>query len=122
MGQRLGLVAEEKHDVAGFGLPFAQLQAQADPLHLAGDSAPLQRVPRSPPAEVFSRNALDSCERLMRTPSRASISARGRGIVQLAPVGHGRSRNGVTRRNAASLFTGTGPGAIFVFRLRRRRR
>ena len=28
------------------------------------------------------RTALDSCERLMRTPSRASISARRRGIVQ----------------------------------------
>ena len=32
MRQRLALVAVKKHDVAGFGLPFAQLQAQADPL------------------------------------------------------------------------------------------
>src|SRR3974390_2468538 len=57
MGQRLALVAVEKDNVAGFGLAFAQLQAQADPLHLAGDLASLQRVPRPPPAEVFFRNA-----------------------------------------------------------------
>ena len=41
------------------------------------------RVPGSSPAELFFRKTLDSCERLMRTPSRASISARRRGIVQL---------------------------------------
>src|ERR1700690_1855815 len=69
MGQRLALVPVEKHNVAGFGLLSAQLQAQADSLHLAGDLASLQRVPRPPPAEVFFRNALDSCERLMRMPS-----------------------------------------------------
>ena len=46
MCQRLALVA-------GFGLPFAQLQAQADPIRLGGDLASLQRVPGPPPAEVF---------------------------------------------------------------------
>jgi hypothetical protein len=53
MCQRLALVAIEKNNVAGFGLLFAQLQAQADPFDLAGDLASLQRVPRSPPTELF---------------------------------------------------------------------
>ena len=35
------------------GLLLAQLQAQADPFDLAGDLASLQRVPWSPPTELF---------------------------------------------------------------------
>ena len=35
MRQRLALVAVEKDDIAGFGLALAQLQPQADPIHLA---------------------------------------------------------------------------------------
>ena len=115
MRQRLALVATERNNVPGFGLLFAQLQAQADPFDLAGDLASLQRVPRSPPTELFFRNALDSCERLMRTPSRASISARRRGIVQLRRSATGCSNKGVTTRNAVSLFTGAGPGATLAF-------
>ena len=64
---------------------------------------------------TFFRNALDSCERLMRTPSRASISARSRGIVQLRRSATGCSSNGVATRNAVSLFTGIGPGATLAF-------
>src|SRR5271165_3288143 len=102
----------EKNDVARFGLPFAQLQAQAHPFHLAFRLASLQRVPRPPPAELFFRKALDSCERLMHTPSRASISARRRGIVQLRRSATGSSSKGVATRKAASLFIGGGPGAM----------
>jgi hypothetical protein len=87
--QRLALVAVEQNDVSGFGLLIAQLQTEADPLDLGGDLAALQRVPRPPPTELFLRNALDNCERLMRTPARASISVRSRGIVQFGSVGHG---------------------------------
>ena len=71
MRQRLALIAVEKNNVARFGLLFAQLQAQAHPFHLAFRLTSLQRVPGPPPAELFFRKALDSCERLMRTPSRA---------------------------------------------------
>ena len=113
--QCFALVAVKQNDIAGFGLTLADLQAQADPIHLAGDLPPLQRVPGSPPAELFFRNALDSCERLMRTPSRASISARRRGIVQFGRLATGSSSSGVTTRNAAELFTGTGPGAMLAF-------
>jgi len=49
MRQRLALVAIGKDNVLGFGLLFAQLQAQADPFDLAGDLASFKRVPRSPP-------------------------------------------------------------------------
>src|SRR5271169_13031 len=115
MGQCLALIAVEKNDVAGFGLLFAQLQAQAHPFHLAFRLTSLQRVPGPPPAELFFRKALDSCERLMRTPSRASISARRRGIVQLRRSATGSSSKGVATRMAASLFTGGGPGAMLAF-------
>ena len=115
MGQRLALVAVEKNDVAGFGLTLAQMQAQADPIDLAGGLTSLQRVPGPPPAELFFRNALDSCDRLMLTPSRASISARRRGIVQFGRSATGASSRGVTTRKAASLFTGAGPGATLAF-------
>src|ERR1700688_445782 len=116
MRQGLALVAVEKTDVAGFALPLAQLQAQADPIHLAGGLAPLQRVPGSPPAELFFRNALDNCDRLMRTPSRASISARRRAIVQFGRSATGSSSKGVTTRNAVSLFTRSRPGAMLGLR------
>ena len=53
MCQRLALVTVEQNDVAGFGLLFAQVQTQADPLDLVGDLAALQCVPRPPPAEFF---------------------------------------------------------------------
>jgi hypothetical protein len=55
MRQRLALVAMEQNNVPGCGLLFAQLQAQADPFDLAGGLASLQRVPRSPPTELFSQ-------------------------------------------------------------------
>ena len=51
----------------------------------------------------------------MRAPSRASISARRRGIVQLRRSATGCSSNGVATRKAASLFTAGGPGAMLAF-------
>ena len=108
-------IAVEKNNVARFGLLFAQLQAQAHPFHLAFRLTSLQRVPGPPPAELFFRKALDSCERLMRTPSRASISARRRGIVQLRRSATGSASKGVTTRKAASLVLGGGPRAMLVF-------
>jgi hypothetical protein len=51
----------------------------------------------------------------MRTPSRASISARMRAIVQFGRLATGASRNGATTRKAVSRFTGGGPGATLAF-------
>jgi len=87
------------------------LQTQADLFDLVGDLASFQGVPGPPPTELSFRRALDNCERLMRTPSRTSISARSRAIVQLRRSATGSSSNGVTTRKAVSLFTGAGPGA-----------
>jgi len=107
MRQGLAFIAVEKNDVAGFGLAFAQLQAQADPIHLAGCVGGAARG-------SFFRNALNNCERPMRTPSRASISARRRAIVQFVRSATGWSSNGVTTRSAVWLFTGGGPGAMLA--------
>src|SRR5271166_2637694 len=43
----------------------------------------------TPPAEVFFRSTLESCDRPILTPSRASISAIRRGIVQLGLLATG---------------------------------
>src|SRR5277367_6556949 len=115
MRQRLALIAIKQNDVAGCGLLFAQLQTQANPIDLAGNLPPFQRVPRPPVTELFFRNALDNCDRLMRTPSRASISARMRAIVQFGRLATGSSSNGVTTRKAVSLLIGGGPGATLAF-------
>ena len=117
MRQRLALIAIKQNDVAGRGLLLAQLQTQTDPIDLAGDLPPFQCAPRPPVTELFFRNALDSCERLMRTPSRVSISARRRAIVQFGRLATGSSSNGVTTRKAVSLFTGDGPGATLAFKV-----
>jgi hypothetical protein len=53
MRQRLALIAIEKHDVADCGLLLAQLQTQANPIDLAGNLPPFQRVPRPPVTELF---------------------------------------------------------------------
>src|SRR5271166_711246 len=113
--QGLALVAVEEDDVAGFGLGLAQLKAQPHALDLAGALAAFQRVPGPPPAEVFFRSALDSCDLPILTPSRASISVMRRGIVQLGRSATGASSRGVTTRSAASVFTGAGPGATLAF-------
>ena len=51
---------------------------------------------------------------LVCTPSRASISVRRRGIVQLRRSAMGSSSKGVITRNAVSLFIGAGPGATLA--------
>jgi len=93
MRQRFAFVAIEKDDIASLGLTLSQLQAQSDPIDLAGSLTPFQRVPGPPPAELFFRSALDSCERLMLTPPCASISVRSRAIVQFALSATGCSSN-----------------------------
>ena len=104
MRQRLALIAVEKNNVAVFGSLFAQLQAQAHPFHLAFGLTSLQRVPGLLP--TFFRKALDSCERLMRTPSRASISARRQGIVQLPRRSATGSSKSTAEANIEVLFVG----------------
>ena len=115
MRQRLAFIAEQQDDVVGLGLLFEQLQTKTDPFDLLRDLASFQRVPGTPPAELFFRSALDNCERLMLTPSRASISARNRGIVQLGRSATGSMSKGVATRSAAALFTGAGPEATVAF-------
>src|SRR6516225_4766589 len=115
MRQRLALVAIEQNDVAGLGLGLAQLKAQSHALDLVGDLAAFQRVAGPPPAEVFFRKTLDSCDRLIVMPAWPAISALRRAIVQLRRSATGASSNGVTTPSAASLFTGGGPGATVAF-------
>jgi len=113
--QGLALVAVEEDDVAGFGLGLAQLKAQSHALDLVGNLAAFERVSGPPPPEVFFRSARDSCDLPILTPSRASISAMRREIVQLGRSATGASSRGVTTRSAASVFTGGGPGATVAF-------
>jgi hypothetical protein len=109
----LALVAIKPDDVPGCGLLFAQSQAQPDPFDLAGGLVPSARVAGRRQRKFF-RNALDSCERLMRTPSRAPISARRRGIVQLRPVGHGFLQQGRDHPQRRFTLHWGGPGATLA--------
>ena len=51
VGQRFGLVLEQKDDITGPGLLATQLKAKPDALDLTGVLPALQRVSRSAPAE-----------------------------------------------------------------------
>jgi len=51
MGQGFRFIGEQQHDVAGLGLRFTQLKAQADPLDRLRLLAALQRVAGAAPAE-----------------------------------------------------------------------
>ena len=115
MRQRLALIAlrEERCRplrpavcaVAGAGPPVPPRFPSDVPSACAGAAA----------SGTFFRKALDSCERLMRTPSRASISARRRGIVQLRRSATGSSSKGVATRKAASLLeTAVGTSKIRI--------
>src|SRR5580704_3572864 len=118
MRERLALVCIKQNNVAGLGLALPQQQPQANAVHLGRVLAPLQRVTGPAPAEApFLRSALDSCDRPILTPSRASTSAIRRGTVQLGRLATGASSKGVITRSAASVFSGGGPGATLAFNL-----
>ena len=73
MGQRLALVGEQQHDVAGLGLRLAQQEPQADAIDRLGVLPVLQVVPRSAPAEVFLRSTLTVASgRCLRLPAARS--------------------------------------------------
>src|SRR3954466_9071194 len=116
MGQRFGLVCEQKHDVTRLGLSLEQLAAQARPVHGVGVLPPLQRVAGSPPAEApFFLSTTDSREREMRMPERFSISSANRGSVQFGRSATGPDRTSSATASAHAALTGTGPGATAVF-------
>jgi hypothetical protein len=54
MRQRLALVGEQEHDIAGLRLRLAQRQPEADAIDGVGVLAALQSVSRPTPAEYFS--------------------------------------------------------------------
>src|SRR5215210_4566012 len=116
MGERFGLVAEQKHDVARLGLRFEQLPAQARPVHGVGVLPTFQRVAGSPPAEApFFLSTTDSREGEMRTPARISISSANRGSVQFGRSATGPDRTSSATARARSALTGAAPGATDFF-------
>src|SRR5215210_1132383 len=116
MGERFGLVAEQKYDVARLGLGFEQLPAQARPVHRVCVLAAFQGMARPSPAEIpLWRSTTDSREREMRTPARVSISSARRGSVQFGRSATGPDRTSSATARARSALTGAGPGATDFF-------
>src|SRR5829696_6982519 len=116
MGERFGLVAEQKHDVARLGLSLEQRPAQAGAVHRVRVLAAFQRVTGPSPAEIpLWRSTTDSREREMRTPARLSISSARRGSVQFRRSATGPDRTSSAMASAHSALTGAGPGATAVF-------
>src|SRR5215207_4708244 len=117
MGERFGLVAEQKHDVARLGLRLEQLSAQAGAIYSVLILAAFQRVAGSPPAKApFFLSTTESREREMRTPARVSSSSARRGSVQFGRSATGPDRTSSATARARSALTGAGPGATDVFR------
>src|SRR3954468_11460435 len=111
VGERFGLIAEQKHDVARLGLGLEQRPAQARPIHHVPVLAPFQRVACTPPAEIpLWRSTTESREREMRTLARLSISWARRGSVQFERSATGQDRTSSATTNARSALTGAGPG------------
>src|SRR5829696_9466556 len=116
VGERFGLVREQKHDVACLGLGFEQLSAQARPVHRVPVLAPFQAVAGPSPAEIpLWRSTTDSREREMRMPERLSTSSARRGSVQFRRSATGPDRTSLATAKARSALTGAGPGATAVF-------
>src|SRR5918997_1224637 len=116
MSERLGLVREQKHDIARLGLSLEQLPAQARPVHRVRVLATSQRRAGPSPAEIpLWRSTTDSREREMRTPARLSISSARRGSVQFGRSATGPDRTSSATASARSALTGAGPGATAVF-------
>src|SRR5215210_8170646 len=116
MGERFGLVREQKHDVTRLGLSLEQLPAQARPVDGVGVLPTFQRVAGTPPAEApFFLSTTDSREGEMRTPARISISSANRGSVQFGRSATGPDRTSSATANARSALTGAGPGATDFF-------
>src|SRR5215211_986394 len=116
MGERFGLVREQKHDVARLGLGFEQLSAQARAIYSVPVLATFQRVAGPSPAEIpFWRSTTDNREQEMRTPERVSISSARRGSVQFGRLATGADRTSSATASARSALTGVGPGATDVF-------
>ena len=109
VGQRLALVGEQEHDIAGLRLRLAQRQPEADAVDGVGVLAALQGVSRPTPAEFFLRSTLDRRDLEMVTPSRASISPMRRASVQLGRSATGAWSKGAATLSAASALTGAGP-------------
>ena len=109
--QRLGLVAEQQHDVARLGLRLQQPPAQARAVHRVGILPALQRVARPPPAESpLCRSTTESREREMRRPERFSISTASRGSVQFGRSATGAASSSSATASARSALSGAGPG------------
>jgi hypothetical protein len=105
----------EQNDVADLGLLLAQLQARPTRSTSVALWRPFSVWRGPPPAELFLQGLGQ-----LRTADAdifplCDLSARSREIVQLCRSATGASGNGVATRNAASLFTGTGPGATLAF-------
>ena len=95
MRQRFAFIGVKQHDIASFGLAPAELQPQANAIDRVCVLPSFQRVPRPAPAEApFWLRTLESCDRPILMPSRFSISAMRRGIVQLGRLATGASSSG----------------------------
>src|SRR5271166_2720057 len=113
MGQRLALVGEQQHDVAGLRLGFQELEPQSAAVYGIGVLLALEGVAWPAKAEPpFCRSTTESRDFEMRTPSRCSISLIRRGRVQFLRSATGADSTSSATRSAACVLTGSGPPAI----------
>jgi hypothetical protein len=109
MGQRLGLVGRQQHDVAGVGLLLQQLEPEPGAVYGVGILPAVQTVPGPAPSEAVFFSALLSWDLEIDTSLCRAISACKRGKVQLARSATGALSNPSTTADAASLLSGSRP-------------
>ena len=115
MRQRLALIAIEKNNVARLRPAVCAIAGAGRPVR------PRRRSGVPSACAAVAANGTFFSQRLgqlrtadANTLARFDLGAQA-GDRPIAPVGHRFSNKGVTTRNAASLFTGAGPGATLAF-------
>ena len=114
----------KRNNVPGFGLLLCAIAGAGRPVRPRRRSGVPSACAAVAANGTFFRNALDSCERLMRTPSRASISARRLTDRPVASVGHrllqqGRDHNATPLHSSPEL--GRAPRSLLAPQCRRPR-
>src|SRR5713101_2760603 len=109
MGQHLGLVLRQQHDVAGIGLLLQELEPEPGAVDGIRLLPAEQAVARSAPAVAIFFSVLLSCDFEIETSACRAISACSRGNVQFARSATGAVNNDAATLAAASLFTASRP-------------
>lgn len=109
MGQSLGLVLRQQHDIARLSLLFQELEPEPGTIDRVRILSGEQAMSRSAPSVAVFFSVLLSCDFEIDISACRAISACSRGRVQFVRSATGAANNEATTLAAASLFTALRP-------------